>query len=1050
MGSPYAGYYNATVDLLERNLDERRDHPYLITSNKTFSYGDVIARARTFGAGLRDRGLAHGDRVLILTKDCVEFVCTFWGAIRAGLVAVPLSPAMMPAELRGVVDDSRAKAIVFDSGSERLVAAATVGEILCIATEPSSIAGAVPWPDVAGAPERLRDVATCTSDIAFWLYTSGTTGTPKGVMHSHGNLQASRNGQAEQVLAMSPDDVILSVSRMHFSYGLGNSVFVPAAVGASVIVNTAPAIPAALQVLIDVYAPTLLYGVASFWAGYVGLPAANTGPRMRAAISGGEVLRRDVFERFRARFHVPLLDSLGSTEAMYHVASNRMDDMVPGSVGRPLRGFEAQIRDADGNAVIGQRGELWLRGPHMFVGYWNRPDLTARTLVDGWLRTGDTARIVEDRIYHEGRVDDLMKLGGNWVAPREIEQEIAAHPDVADVAVAIVDHDTGVPVLKAFVRSHRHDPELSRELFDACSARLAAHKIPRVFEIVAEFPRTATGKLKRYLLRSGAASPASPAPPGAAALPNASAVSSTEGLLAQVWKERLSVEHVGRTDNFFALGGDSLAALTVLNQVSEQVGVTLPASLLFQNAGLAELAALIDRMVGAPEANALRPRPERFGRFPTSDVQTRMWLVEQMGGRSNTLEELALHGPLDREALARAWALLVDRHPALQVTFHCEAMRTVVQSIEPRPAATVEHASLEHLPAEQRATACERIVTAARLRRFDLASWPPFSATLIRIDPRDHVLVIALPHLLTDRWSADLLFRDLAELYRAELAGTAPALPPLRLDHVDYVRWQRASTQRSQLGRHLEFWRRALAGAPAVLHIATTVSPSAAASHPTGNVPFQLDDALVRRLREIARANAATFYHVLMAGFFALLHRYTEAVDIVIGTSVHNRGDDSLSHVVGCFMDHVPVRAKLAKRASFAQLLAEVRDFATSAFSHYVPLGVLLDDLGPTRHAAHDPVFQVTFNLVRRQPPPSFPGCRAERRIGSLEIDRLYLNLNLLETDDHVVASLDYAASRFEPAMAEQLAAHYVVLLAAAIAAPKRPIEDLPMMQDDD
>lgn len=200
----HAGHYNAAVDLLEWNLADHRDHPYLITANRTCSYGDVVERARTLGAGLLDRGLVHGDRVLIMTRDCVEFVCTFWAAIRAGLVAVPISPAVMPAELRGLVDDSRARAIVFDPGSERIVAAAKLGEILCIATEPSAIAGAVAWPDVAGSPARLRDVATRASDIAFWLYTSGTTGTPKGVMHSHGNLGASRDGQARQVLAMGP------------------------------------------------------------------------------------------------------------------------------------------------------------------------------------------------------------------------------------------------------------------------------------------------------------------------------------------------------------------------------------------------------------------------------------------------------------------------------------------------------------------------------------------------------------------------------------------------------------------------------------------------------------------------------------------------------------------------------------------------------------------------------------------------------------------------------------------------------------------------------
>ncbi|HEY0191961.1 MAG TPA: AMP-binding protein [Kofleriaceae bacterium] len=1015
MDSPHAGHYNATVDLLEGNLAERRDHPYLITASHTVSYGVVVERARAFGAGLLARGLAPGDRVLICTKDCIEFVCSFWGAMRAGLVAVPISPALLPAELRVVVDDSRARAIVFDPGSERIVAAAKLDELLCIATEATAIAGAVPWPDVAGVP---GEIATRASDVAFWLYTSGTTGTPKGVMHTHGNLGASRDGQARQVLAMGPGDVILSVSRMHFSYGLGNSVFVPAAVGATVIVNTAPAIPAALQAVIDVHAPTLFYGVASFWAGYVGLAAANPGPRMRAAISGGEVLRPDVLERFRARFGIPLLDSLGSTEAMYHVASNRLDDMTPGSVGRPLRGFEAQVRDADGHAVIGERGELWLRGPHMFVGYWNRPELTARTLVDGWVRTADTARIVDDRVYHEGRLDDLMKLGGNWVAPREIEQAIAAHPDVTDVAVAVVDHDTGVPVLTAFVRSPRQDPELSRELFEACRARLAGHKVPRAFELVAEFPRTVTGKLKRYLLRSGVSS-------------------STEGLLARIWQERLSVARVSRTDNFFALGGDSLAALTILNQVSAQLGTTLPASLLFQHAGLAELAALIDRRLGAPEPEALRPRPERTGQFPTSDVQTRMWLVEQMGGRSNTLEELVLHGPLDPAALERAWARLVTRHPALQVTFHGEA-GGVVQRLAPRPAATVERADLADLPADQRAAACARLALAARLRRFDLACWPPFSATLVRLDPQAHVLVLAVPHILIDRWSADIVFRDLAELYRAELTSTAPALPALPLDQIDDVLWRRTATS------HLEFWKAALAGAPQALPLF-----SAGSSQATGNLAFQLDDALVRRLRERARDSAASFYHVVLAGFFALLHRYTEAGDIVVGTSVHNRHDDALSQVVGCFMDHVPVRARLAPRSSFAALLAEVRDFATSAFSHYVPLGVLLGALELTRHAEHDPLFQVTFNLVRRAPPPVFPGCRVERRVGSLEIDRLYLNLNLLETDDHVVASLDYAMGRFEPAMAEQLAAHYVALLAAAVAEPDRAIEDLPMMPDD-
>jgi acyl-coenzyme A synthetase/AMP-(fatty) acid ligase len=226
---------------------------------------------------------------------------------------------------------------------------------------------------------------------------------------------------------------------------------------------------------------------------------------VRRVVSAGEALSIDLFEAFRDRFGIPLLDGLGSTEAMHHVTSNRMDDLVPGSAGPPLEGFEIKALDRDQEPVPdGTSGELWVRGPTTFAGYWRRPELTARAYTDdGWMRTGDLVRIVDGRVFHEGRLDDLIKLGGVWVAPVEIEDVLRSHDDVAEVAVVAVDEETGVPVLKAFVVSERGGDELRKELTRLCRTRLASFKVPHVFEFVDELPRTPTGKLRRFVLRKG-------------------------------------------------------------------------------------------------------------------------------------------------------------------------------------------------------------------------------------------------------------------------------------------------------------------------------------------------------------------------------------------------------------------------------------------------------------------------------------------------------------------------------------------------------------------
>jgi benzoate-CoA ligase len=508
---PSATRYNATVDILERNLREGRGaSPYLVTAERTWSYDEVSAGADAAGAGLLDAGLHPGDRLLIALKDRPEFVLTFWGAVKAGLVPVPLAQGLTASDIHFVLADSEARLIVCDDSSAASVREAMQGEEVA-----ALIVGAPPeapfeaWEDVCARPQGLAAAPTTEDDIALWIYTSGTTGQPKAVMHRHRSIRAgAEHGIGAQVIGLAPSDVVLSVSKMFFAYGLGNSIYQPAAAGASVVLNPHPGYPSFVQGLLDQTEPTVLLAVPAFFAPFTHDPESRLPASVRIAFSAGESLRPALLAAFQERFGIPLLDGLGSTEALHHVTCNRPDDVFSGSAGRPLDGYEIRALDADGVEVPeGDMGELWVRGPTTFAGYWRRPELTSRAYRDGWMRTGDAVRILGGRLFHEGRLDDLMKLGGIWVVPAEIEDVLRTHPDVEDAAVIAVEDDIGVATLLAYVVSPRDDDRLGQEVARHCRGRLASYKIPRTFERVDELPRTVTGKLRRFVLRSGVRGP---------------------------------------------------------------------------------------------------------------------------------------------------------------------------------------------------------------------------------------------------------------------------------------------------------------------------------------------------------------------------------------------------------------------------------------------------------------------------------------------------------------------------------------------------------------
>lgn len=495
--------YNAFA-VLAGNLDGGKgSDPYLITEHGTHSYEEVGAAADAVGAGLLDAGLARGDRVVIALRDRPEFVAVFWGAIKAGLVPVPVAQGLSASDAHFILTDSDAAAIFADASSLRQFTscARELQRLLIVLDDDNE---GLPYSSLAAPVSAFAAAATDEADIALWLYTSGTTGLPKAVMHRHGTLGRAGRPLAGDVLSLSSEDRVLSVSRMFFAYGLGNSVHLPASAGAAAVLNEGPVIPARINELLAATRPTILCGVPAFFSGYARLVDATLPSSVRVALSAGESLPPALFERFLETFGVPLLDGLGATEALHHFTCSRPGDVVPGSSGPPLPGYEVKVRDSDGNDLPeGRSGELWVKGPTIFAGYWRRPELTESTLRNGWLRTGDQARIENGHVWHEGRLDSLLKIGGIWVAPTEIEDVLRSHPDVIDAAVVTMDDGHGVPLVRGFLVSTRSDTALVSEVRRLCRAKLARYKVPAGLEVVPELPRTVSGKLKRYVLRAG-------------------------------------------------------------------------------------------------------------------------------------------------------------------------------------------------------------------------------------------------------------------------------------------------------------------------------------------------------------------------------------------------------------------------------------------------------------------------------------------------------------------------------------------------------------------
>jgi amino acid adenylation domain-containing protein len=1072
------------------------------------TYAELLQRAALLADRLRGAGVGPDDRVGVLLERGEEMVAGVLGILGAGAAYVALDPSYPDDRLRFVLDDAGAVAVV-TSGvlAERIAGygGAVVETPLPPAgtphpRAPSPTRGegehdngpareALPhsWGRVASPSEPggglLPDASPPSPDreskaplplageglgrgpsldnLAYVIYTSGSTGTPKGVLVTHRGLANYLAWFDEAVLGAEGLDLPL-VSRLGFDAHV-RQLFPPLLRGEAVWVLPDETVtdPQALLEALAGRERASFGGVPSLWSAMLERIRAGEAPKprgLRAVLLGGEALPAELVERTFALFpDVALWNHYGPTEATVNTTVARVRPGEPVRIGEPVANVRVYLLDARGEPVpVGVPGELYVGGAGVARGYLGRPELTAERFVPDpfsgesgarMYRSGDRVRRGADGpLEYLGRTDFQVKVRGFRIEPGEIEAALERHPRVREAAVVVREDAPGAARLVGYVVPEGGAAVDPAELRDFLAERLPEYMVPAATVVLERFPLSPNGKVDRKAL------PAPDADGGAGEAPEPR--TPTEEMVAGIYAEVLQLPRVGPQDDFFALGGHSLLATRVVSRVRALFGAELPLRTVFEAPGVAALAERVDAAVRAGVGTAappLVPVPRDLP-LPASFAQQRLWFIQQMEPRSSAYNmpyALRLRGALDVGAMEQALDALRARHESLRTVFAMgeDGPVQVVSAPQPRP---LPVADLRGLPEHLRAEEARRRVRAEAVHPFDLERGPPVRAGLLRLGDEEWTLLLTLHHVVSDGWSTGILTRELSVFYAGFARGEEVRLPELPVQYPDYAVWQRGWLTGEALERQLGWWRERLAGAPPLLELPTD-RPRPPVPDPRGAVrPFALSPAATTALRELSRREGVTLFMALLAGWQALLARYSGQDDVSVGSPVAGRTRLELERLIGFFVNTLVLRADLSARPDFRTLLRQVRETTLGAYAHQdIPFEKLVEELRPERSLQHSPLFQVLFVLQNNADAElRLPALEVEAQGGAGETAHFDLGLALAEADDHLVGAASYRTELFDAETVDRMLRHLAVLLERAAAEPDRPLADLEILDD--
>jgi amino acid adenylation domain-containing protein len=1023
------------VSLFLDQVARTPDAPAVMAPEGTLTFRELAERASRLASHLSAVGAGPESIVGLCLERSLDAVVVPLAILMSGAGCLPLE-ASHPA--------ARRAALLRQSGARLVVSRPELF---------SGVALDVPLvsPD-AWAHEPVLSVPprACAGNLAYLLYTSGSTGEPKGVELTHCNL-VHAFAAFEPVYATRPGDCWAASTSPAFDVHL-EELFFSLTRGARIVLREIGPLGLARDIVRHgiTHVPITPSSLATALEEPGALEAFRS---LQVLILGGEALPEQLVQQL-ALTRTSLLNMYGPAETTLGIISERVLPGQPVRLGRPLARSRAYVLDAHGQPVpLGVPGELYIGGFGVGRGYRGRPDLTAERFVPDpfsgtpgarLYRTGDRVRWNEDgTLSFLGRTDFQVKVRGVRVELEEVEAALLRQSGVRQAAVIVRGAGRDMR-LEAFLVLE-NEPSLA-SLRQSLGRALPEAMVPSRFHVLPSLPTTATGKVDRKALTALAVDPGPSATQGEAPRGHA------EELLAQLFGQVLGVETVFREDNFFHLGGHSLSATRLVARVRQAFGVELPLTTLFASPTVAGLAQELAQRQGHGPAGLPAPTPLPADAPPVlSPAQERLWFIQQLKPDSTAYhmpEAVELSGPLDSGALEQALRWLLSRHPVLRLAVPSHDGTPAPVRL-PLPEQVLRH---EWADEPSNAEALNRWLREKALEPFDMAQGPLYRFWLLKLAPERHVLLLVFHHLLVDGLSLDVLMRELGQAYSSFLLHQPPSLPSPGLDNSSVALWLRSQPVLSREDFQLDYWKRQLSDAPALLQLPTDKPRPSVLSHQGGFSGYHpLPASLSQSLLSFCRQHQATPFMVLYAAFASLLHRYSGQDDFCVGTPVSGRTHPSTEGVVGLLLNTLVLRTRFQPGASFSEFISHVRASSLEAFAHQdVPFERLVSALGVERSTSHTPLFQAVFNLnrVEHSLAQALPGLQAR----ALQPDTLgspfELSFVVTESAQGHTLACRYSTELFEAGTLQRLLGHYQQLLTHALRSPGTPVSALPLLTD--
>lgn len=1125
------GRPSTLIDLLGRralNRPEQLAYIFLLdgeTNELHLTYRELEQRARAIAAELRLTA-AKGARALLLYPPGLDFIEGFFGCLYAGVVAVPAYPPD-PVKLSRTLP--RLQAIIADAQATLVLTTSPILAMAKLIFEKAPDLKALHWVATdmvaTSAEEDWRVERSTADDLAFLQYTSGSTGRPRGVMLTHANLLHNA-GLIFHVFEHTETDSYVSWLPMFHDMGFMVGVLQPLYAGIRAVMMSPASFlqrPARWVEAISRYrattsgGPNFAYDLCARKVTAEDVAALDLSS-WSVAFNGAEPVHAETLERFASRFEpygfrraalypcyglaeatlivtggrkksLPIIKQVEATET--HEVDTKVKLMV--GCGGTLPGERVIVVDPTSltELKVGQVGEIWVSGPSMAQGYWNRPEETDRTFKaflsntgEGpFLRTEDLGFIEDGELYITGRIKDLIIIRGLNHYPQDIEWTVEhCHAALRPGCGAAFAVEAGGEERLVIVQEidTRHEANLKQVIETIREAVASEHDL-QVYAVAlikpGQISKTSSGKIQRHASRRkflegmldpiaewrASASEENDAPD--LVTPSLSADAIESWLTLQVaTKLGLGFSSVNVNQPLARYGLDSLTAVELAHSVETRLGVTLPMVSFLQGTSVAQLSAQVFSQLSErrkPLSSAAASEGEN--EYPLSYGQKGLWFLHNLapeGVAYNIARAVRIRAALDVASLRRAFSVLVARHAALRTNFAISQGRPIQrvhEHFEPGFHQEDVHWSEAQL---------DEHLTEEGERQFDLERERLLRIHLFTRSSDEHILLLTAHHIIVDFWSLALLMQELSILYEAEQSGISCALPALSSSYSDFVRWQKDLLSSEEGEKHWAYWRDQLSDELPILNLPSTRPRPPVQTFRGTSEPFRLNATTTRQLRALSREHDATLYMTLLAAFQVLLHRYTGQEELVVGSVTAGRTKAEFASLVGYFVNPVVLRATISDDATFASFLVQVRRSVLDAFEHQdYPFSMLVERLEAARDPSRSPLFQVMFSFQDTHLPSgealslfALGEAGARMNLGGLELESLPLKrrvaqfdltLMMTEANEELYATFEYNTDLFDAATIQQMAQSFQILLEAVVANPAERISRLPLLKPD-